>query len=48
MKTEMDLLFLIGNKNKVLSKGAIAEHLSSDMADMLDNHDFIYAPTSKI
>ena len=43
-KTEMDLLlFLIGNKNKVLSKGAIAEHLSGDMADMLDNHDFIYA-----
>lgn len=37
------LLFLIGNKNKVLSKGIIAEHLSGDMADMLDNHDFIYA-----
>ena len=43
-KTEIDLLlFLIGNKNKVLSKGAIAEHLSGDMADMLDNHDFVYA-----
>ena len=43
-KKELDLLlFLIGNKNKVLSKGAIAEHLSGDMADMLDNHDFIYA-----
>lgn len=43
-KTELDLiLFLIGNKNKVLSKSAIAEHLSGDMADMLDNHDFIYA-----
>jgi DNA-binding response OmpR family regulator len=27
----------------VLSKGAIAEHLSGDMADMLDNHDFVYA-----
>ncbi len=37
------LLFLIGNNNKVLSKSAIAEHLSGDMADMLDNHDFIYA-----
>ena len=34
---------LIGNKNKVLSKSAIAEHLSGDMADMMDNHDFIYA-----
>lgn len=43
-KKEIDLLlFLIGNNNKVLSKGAIAEHLSGDMADMLDNHDFIYA-----
>ncbi|MFV5690239.1 response regulator transcription factor [Flavobacterium sp. ZT3R25] len=43
-KKEIDLLlFLIGNKNKVLSKSAIAEHLSGDMADMLDNHDFIYA-----
>lgn len=43
-KKEMDLLlFLIGNKNKVLSKNVIAEHLSGDMADMLDNHDFVYA-----
>ncbi|MGC4022248.1 MAG: response regulator transcription factor [Cyclobacteriaceae bacterium] len=43
-KKERDLLlFLIGNKNKVLSKGTIAEHLSGDMADMLDNHDFVYA-----
>jgi len=43
-KKELDLLlFLIGNENKVLSKSAIAEHLSGDMADMLDNHDFIYA-----
>ncbi|WP_369048370.1 response regulator transcription factor [Tenacibaculum sp. UWU-22] len=43
-KKEIDLLlFLIGNKNQVLSKAAIAEHLSGDMADMLDNHDFVYA-----
>ncbi len=43
-KKEIDLLlFLVGNKNRVLSKGAIAEHLSGDMADMLDNHDFVYA-----
>jgi DNA-binding response OmpR family regulator len=43
-KKELDLLlFLMGNKNQVLSKAAIAEHLSGDMADMLDNHDFIYA-----
>ena len=43
-KKEIDLLlFLMGNENKVLSKAAIAEHLSGDMADMLDNHDFVYA-----
>tara|TARA_R110001592_G_scaffold271284_1_gene537762 strand:+ start:140 stop:817 length:678 start_codon:yes stop_codon:yes gene_type:complete len=43
-KKEIDLLlYLIGNKNKVLSKSVIAEHLSGDMADMLDNHDFVYA-----
>jgi DNA-binding response OmpR family regulator len=43
-KKEIDLLlYLIGNKNKVLSKSAIAEHLSGDMADMMDNHDFVYA-----
>jgi len=36
-------MYLIGNQNKILSKAAIAEHLSGDMADMLDNHDFIYA-----
>ncbi len=43
-KTEYELLlFLIGNKNKVISKNALAEHLSGDMADMLDNQDFIYA-----
>lgn len=42
-KSEYDLLlFFIGNKNRVLSKGAIAEHLSGDIADMMDNFDFIY------
>lgn len=43
-KKEFELLiFFIGNKGKVISKSAIAEHLSGDLADMLDNHDFIYA-----
>lgn len=43
-KKEFDLLLLfIGNKNRVISKSALAEHLSGDMADMLDNHDFVYA-----
>jgi DNA-binding response OmpR family regulator len=43
-KKEFELLvFFIGNKNRVISKNALAEHLSGDLADMLDNHDFIYA-----
>jgi len=43
-KTEYDLLlFLIGNKNRVISKSALAEHISGEMADMLDSHDFVYA-----
>ena len=25
-----------------MSKASIAEHLSGDMANMLDNHDFVY------
>jgi Response regulators consisting of a CheY-like receiver domain and a winged-helix DNA-binding domain len=43
-KSEYDLmLYLIGNKNRVVSKNAIAEHLSGDMADMLDSYNFVYA-----
>lgn len=43
-KKELDLLlFFIGNKNRVISKSTLAEHLSGDFADMLDNHDFVYA-----
>jgi len=43
-KKEYDLLlFFIGNKNRVLSKGALAEHLSGDFADMFESHDFVYA-----
>ena len=42
-KSEYDLLlFFIGNKNRVISKSAMAEHLSGEMADMMDNHDFVY------
>lgn len=43
-KKEFDLLlFFMGNRNRVISKNALAEHLSGDLADMLDNHDFVYA-----
>ena len=42
-KSEYDLLlFFIGNKNRVVSKSAMAEHLSGEIADMMDNHDFVY------
>lgn len=37
------LLYLVSNKNRVVSKNAIAEHLSGDEADVFDNFDFIYA-----
>lgn len=43
-KKEFNLLvFFMGNKNRVISKSALAEHLSGDVADMFDNHDFVYA-----
>lgn len=42
-KTEYELLlFLISNKNKVISKLSMAEHLTGEMADMLNNHNFVY------
>lgn len=37
------LLFLVSNKNRVVSKNAIAEHLSADASGIFDNFDFIYA-----
>jgi len=36
------LLFFISNKGKVISKSSLAEHLSGEIADMLDNHNFVY------
>lgn len=36
------LLFFISNKNRVLTKQAIAEHLWGDDADLLDSFDFVY------
>ncbi len=36
------LLYFITNKNRVLTKESIAEHLWGDNVDMLDNFDFIY------
>lgn len=43
-RKEFDLLmYFLGNQNRVISKNALAEHLSGDVADMLDNHNFVYA-----
>ncbi len=36
------LLYFITNKNRVLTKEAIAEHLWGDNIDLVDNFDFIY------
>ena len=36
------LVYFISNKNKVVTKEAIVEHLWGDEIDMSDNYDFIY------
>ncbi|MDZ4665253.1 MAG: response regulator transcription factor [Bacteroidota bacterium] len=42
-KKEYDLiLFLISNKNRVLTKETIADHLWGDDMDMANSYDFIY------
>ncbi|MBD0367434.1 MAG: response regulator transcription factor [Flavisolibacter sp.] len=43
-KNEFDLLlYLITNKNRVISKKAIAEHLFGEQADNLSSLDFVYS-----
>lgn len=43
-RKEFDLLlYLVSNKNMVVSKNAIAENLSGDDAHLYDNFDFLYA-----
>lgn len=36
------LLYLVSNRNKVIPKSALAEHLWGDDMDLADNYDFIY------
>ena len=36
------LLYFVTNKNKVLTKESIAEHLWGDDIEMADSYDFIY------
>jgi DNA-binding response OmpR family regulator len=48
-KKEFDLLiYLISNKNRVLSKESIVEHLWGDYVDSVDSFDFIYAHVSNL
>ena len=43
-KKEFDLLmFFLSNKNRVVTKESIAEHLWGDEMDMADSFDFIYS-----
>jgi DNA-binding response OmpR family regulator len=43
-KKEYDLLlYFLSNKNKVVTKEAIVEHLWGDDIDMADSYDFIYS-----
>ena len=43
-KTEYEhLLFLIENRRRVVTKSELAEHLSGDMADMMNDFNFVYA-----
>ncbi len=36
------LLYFVANKNRVVSKSSVAEHLWGDHSDQFDNFDFIY------
>jgi DNA-binding response OmpR family regulator len=48
-KKEYDLiLYFIVNKNRVLTKEAIAEHVWGDNIDLADNFDFIYTHINNI
>ncbi|MDD6894580.1 MAG: response regulator transcription factor [Prevotellaceae bacterium] len=43
-KSEYELLlFLLENRLRVVSKSSLAEHICGDMADALDDYNFIYA-----
>lgn len=43
-RTEYELLlYLVSNKNRVVTKESIVEHIWGDNMDMIDNYDHIYA-----
>lgn len=42
-RKEFDLLlYLVSNKNRIVSRNALAEHLTGDHAEAFNNFDFIY------
>lgn len=48
-RKEYDILLYLGvNKNKVVSKNAIAEHIAEDNIDFFDNYDFLYTHIKNI
>lgn len=48
-RKEYDIfLYLSVNKNKIISKNAIAEHIAEDNIDFFDNFDFLYAHIKNI
>ncbi len=42
------LLYLFENKNKIVSRAEIAQHLSGELAGMIDNYDFVYTHVKNI
>lgn len=42
------VLYLFENKNKVLSRSEIAQHLSGDLSGMIENYDFVYTHIKNI
>lgn len=48
-RKEYELLkYFVGNKNKVLTRESIVDHLWGEQIDMADNYDFIYTHVSNL
>jgi DNA-binding response OmpR family regulator len=48
-RKEFDMLaFLITNKNRLITKDALAEHVWGDNFDMADNFDFVYSQVKNL
>jgi DNA-binding response OmpR family regulator len=48
-KKEFDMLtFFITNKNRLITKDTLAEHVWGDNFDMADNFDFVYSQVKNL